>query len=365
MLSMFCLLDNIIFSLQRAGGASVVWQQHLERLLLEKNVKCEFIEYNGAENNIFRKNLSIPNKQIRKYSTHCLFLKRYKNLKNRESIPYIFHSSHYRTINHSLAINITTVHDFTYEFFVKGIRQKIHSWQKYDAIKKSQAIICISESTKKDLLHFLPSIDESRLHVIYNGVDHGYKILNNNQQLINLPFPDKEFLLYVGDRKNRYKNFDLVVKVCSQLKMPLILVGGGALRKDEISMLDEVLGVTNYYSITGVSVEILNEIYNRAFALIYPSLYEGFGIPVIEAQKAGCPVIAYANSSIPEIMGVNDYALSQISVDSVCEVITFLKNRPNEREKVIKEGIENSKRFSWDKTYQNTLNLYKKLYNEK
>lgn len=362
---MFCLLDNIIFSLQKAGGASVVWQQHLKRLLLEKKIECEFIEYEGAEDNIFRKNIFISNEQIRKYNSHLLWIKRYLDLKNTKKECYIFHSSHYRIIKHPLAINITTVHDFTYEFFVKGIRQKIHSWQKYNAINNSEAIICISESTKKDLLHFLPKVDENRLHVIYNGVDSGYKILNNNQRLINLPFPDMGFILYVGDRRNVYKNFNLVVDVCKKIKMPLIMVGGGCLSQKEIFILNDLLGSSFYYSITNVSVEILNEIYNRAFALIYPSLYEGFGIPVIEAQRAGCPVVAYANSSISEIIGTSNYALEKISVNTICEAISFLKNRANERDNVVKLGLENSKRFSWDKTYQETLSLYRKLYYEK
>lgn len=361
---MFCLLDNIIFSLQKGGGASVVWQQHIQRLLQERDVECKFIEYISAETNLFRRDLDIPIDLIAQKKAFLIFLKRYLDISEGMDIPFIFHSSHYRLCTHPNAINITTVHDFTYEYYIHGIRQKVHSWQKKHAIEKAQGIICISESTKRDLLHFLPFINESKIRVIHNGVDERFQILGQYEELIKLPFSKYGFILYVGDRRNLYKNFNLVVNVCKKSNMPLVMIGGGSLSHDETLLLDANLGKSSYYLATGISVEVLNEIYNKAFALIYPSLYEGFGIPVIEAQKAGCPVIAYSHSSIPEIIGTSRYALEHISVDSVCEAVSYLKNRSGERGNVVADGLENAKRFSWEKTYNDTIKFYRELYYE-
>ena len=224
MISVF--LDNIIFSLQKAGGASVVWQEHIGRLLCDNTITSTYLEYDNACENVFRKLLTIPQSLLKVRGTKGLFLKRYLDLNNQDyKSPYVFHSSHYRIDHSPKAINVTTVHDFTYEYFIPGIRKWIHSSQKWHAIKKSDAIICISESTKNDLLHFLPDINEAKIHVIHNGVNCTYRVLSPEDYKLDLPFADKEYILYVGSRLTSYKNFKSVVKVCSVLKIPLIMIG--------------------------------------------------------------------------------------------------------------------------------------------
>ena len=97
---------------------------------------------------------------------------------------FIFHSSYFRISSNPNAINITTVHDFTYEYFYHGLHKWIHCWQKYYAIRKSKYVVCISENTKKDLLNFLPDVDEKKIHVIYNGVSDDYYPWKVRQVLI-------------------------------------------------------------------------------------------------------------------------------------------------------------------------------------
>lgn len=360
---MKCLLDNIIFSLQKAGGASVVWAEHIKRLLYENNVNCQFLEYSNADDNFFRSSLDIPADKILKKSASLLFLKRYIDLCGVEKEPYIFHSSHYRLDKNPNAFNVTTVHDFTYEYFVSGIRKFIHSSQKWHSIRKASAIICITESTKRDLLKFLPEVDESKVHVVYNGVSEQFKRLNSSEYKLSLPFGGYGYILYVGSRLVPYKNFNIVLDVCAHLHIPLLMVGGEPLSRVEKNKMDAKLGKDYYCNYWGTTVSQLNELYNRALLLIYPSLYEGFGIPIIEAQRAGCPVIASANSSIPEIIGDSKYSLDNISANSIVEAISFLNNKPDERENEIELGLKNSMRFSWDITYNQTMQIYNKLYN--
>lgn len=359
---MKCLLDNIIFSLQKSGGASVVWKEHLSRLTEEKDVTNVFIDYKKSWENISRRELKLPENDVRYYSDKLLWVSRYMDLKLNDEGKHIFHSSHYRINKAKDAINVTTVHDFIYEKFVSGLRRIVHSAQKKHAILNSDAVICVSKSTRNDLLRYMPEVDKEKIHVIYNGVNPCYHILTDDKYQHDIPFDTKAYVLYVGMRHPKYKNFSLVVDFCSQKRLPLIMVGGEVLMPDEYRTLTNLLGVGQFKHYRGIDTEFLNELYNRALLLIYPSMYEGFGIPVIEAQRAGCPVIAFNNSSLPEVMGKSPLLLEEISLQSLSrileDVILVQKNRDEE----IARGIQNANLFSWDITYRQTLELYKGLF---
>lgn len=313
-------LDNIIFSLQGSGGISAVWFEHLRRLLSAKDYgnSLKLIEYDTAISNVFRKELQIDDAFIWHGSSKLLKLKRYIDPPLKSvSEPFVFHSSYYRTCSNKNAINITTVHDFTYEYFAKGLAKYLHSWQKYRAIRNAGIIICISENTKKDLLRFVPDTDESKIRVIYNGVSEDYYPINDTRS------NDPSFVLFVGARGG-YKNFDITVEAIKDTSLDLVIVGS-PLSDIEIKYLDSTLGINRYRYAGRISNKELNELYNSAFCLLYPSSYEGFGIPVIEAQKAGCPVIAANRSSIPEIIGDKTMLTNEISPTEILKKSNCLK----------------------------------------
>lgn len=360
------LLDNIIFSLQKSGGASVVWQQHLKMLLQDNEFECRFLEYDNAELNFFRQQLPLNKDLIDIKSSQFLFLKRYLNLNSKNDHKHLFHSSHYRFKSSKNAINITTVHDFTYEYFIKGLAQKVHSWQKKVAINNSNGIICVSQSTKKDLLRFLPYISENKIRVVYNGVDRGFRPLKSDVFFEKKHlFDDYSYALYIGDRRSSYKNFNMAVDACSLLNIPLLIIGGGDLTDVESYYLKSKLRRGNYLLLLDVNIENLNYYYNRAYCLLYPSLYEGFGIPIIEAQSAGCPVVATNSSSIPEVIGNNYMAIENPTPQKIADKIKELSFDSNLRKETIEFGFEKAKGFSWQNTYQETKEFYKELYFEK
>ncbi|MCQ4914109.1 glycosyltransferase family 4 protein [Bacteroides nordii] len=355
------LLDNIIFSLQRSGGISVVWYEFLKRILSTKHkVDLFFLEFVEHEN-IFRIQLDIPKENIFRKKKSFLFYERYFPLQlsfGDSSSCFIFHSSYFRVCSNPNAINITTVHDFTYEYFYRGLHKWIHCWQKYYAIRHSQYIVCISNNTKQDLLKFLPDVDEKKIRVIYNGVsDEYYPLLNINNY--KLPYPVNSYLLFVGERK-AYKNFDLVVKSLKYLTYKLVIVGA-ELEKEEQKLLDKNLSSDNYCHVGRISNYDLNILYNGAVALIYPSSYEGFGLPVIEAQKAGCPVIAYNSSSISEIIGETPLLMHRLDLQELLKKVNMLSDLEL-RKDVIEKGIQNAKRFSWDDMYRKLIDLYLEAY---
>jgi mannosyltransferase len=224
--------DNIIYALQKAGGISVYWSE------LSKRITQYDVDFYGYESdNIFYKNENIVQSQE---SFLPIKLARYLSFQKRLPKGTIFHSSYYRIANQKDVANIVTVYDFTYENYRSGLARYVHSWQKKRAINKSDGIVCISHSTKQDLLKFYPNIKEDKIKVIYLGADENFELLKFPKDELKKVFKeliDKKYVLYVGDRSN-YKNFDIAVKVAQKLDdFTLVIVGGGALSDNENILL--------------------------------------------------------------------------------------------------------------------------------
>lgn len=345
------ILDNIIFSLQRTGGISIVWE-NLIRGISDK-LPINFLEYKYAKNNIHRATLEINEWLIQHRRTPSLILEQFRSPFISADSPFIFHSSFYRFSNHKLATNITTVHDFIYEMTLNrlSLSQKIRCALTNRAIKNSDYIVCISENTKSDLLRLIPDVKEKPIYVIYNGVSTDYHRLSNT-----CDGKYKDYLLFVGGRIG-YKNFDFAIEMAASLKYKLLICGNDLTEK-EIKTLNKKLGPDGYEFHLRPSNKQLNIYYNSVKALLYPSSYEGFGIPILEAQRAGCPVIALNASSIPEIIGETPLLMNSLTESAFKKVLSVLDNYSNTLN-IINSGLENSNRFSWEKM----ANSYQELYN--
>ena len=356
------IFDNIIFSLQHHGGVSVVWHELYKRFLTDPDFDIFFLKFDKY--NSLGKILEDDFVKIIDNNLKGLPIKiqRYLNPTIGIKDKGIFHSSYYRTTSGSNLNNVTTIHDFTYEYYIKGIAKTIHSFQKVRAARNSKKIICVSTNTKIDLLKFCPQIDENDVEVVFNGVSEIYKpIIVTNYELSRLiPFSKKEYILYVGDRRSDYKNFRMAVEACGISKVPLVIVGGGVLTTMEIELLNLLIGFQNYKSLTAISNSDLNLLYNCAAFLLYPTIYEGFGLPIIEAQRSGCPVISSNYSSIPEVAGDGAFLISDITAHKVSEIITQAKSRSAFCRDIVENGYVNSQKFSWDKCYQDTKKVYLK-----
>lgn len=341
--------DNIIFGGQKTGGISVVWYELLSRALRD-NLDVRFVDF-PDNHNIMREKLGdLPN-IIRsvpsRYKKYCKYLP----VLYRSKDPFIFHSSFFRYCPLSNAINITTVHDFTNELFQTGSSARKERWIKKNAIKHSDYIVCISENTRKDFVNFYPSFPKDRIKVIYNGISDDFFMSDTLEWPFD--FPKTNYVLFVGERGG-YKNFKLVTEALKDIDIDIV-VTGKPLSACEITQISQIKG--SYHYAGRVSSAELNILYNNAFALIYPSLYEGFGLPVVEAQRAGCPVIATDASSIPEIIGDKTLLMKTPTPELLIEKLNGLQ-LGDTRDRVVAAGLENSKRFSWEKTYQEYISLY-------
>ena len=353
------LLDNIIFSLQRAGGISAYWSE-LACGLAASGHELLCIEAGRCRNNLFRGQWGDVGGTVRAERVPWQ-LARYMAAPVKGMVGEIFHSSYYRTPSHRVAPVIQTVHDFTYERFWKGAARAIHVAQKRRALLQADAIICVSESTRRDLEIHCPGVDRARVRVIHHGCSAVFHKLADTEAAgtARATVAHSPYLLYIGTRCE-YKNFPVAVETAALSgRHALVLVGGGPLSPTEVQYLDSKLS-GRWRHEQAPSQALLNELYNFADALLYPSSYEGFGMPVLEAMSAGCPVIAVAASSIPEVAGDAAILLPRADAGAMRDALRSLES-DDCRRRLVERGIQNVRRFSWQRCVSETEDLYRHI----
>ncbi len=271
---------------------------------------------------------------------------------------------------------VVTVHDLTPivfpSLFPRGVKGEL-MWQMQKlSLKKANAIITDSESSKKDIVKHV-GVPAERISVVYLAAGEEFKILDNRSSVLGLRskynLPDR-FLLYVGDVTPN-KNLPRLLDAVTKLEIPIVMVGKSLVSKDydtnnpwnkDLIRVNELAkGDKNIIRLGFVSNEDLVGIYNLATVFTMPSLYEGFGLPILEAMSCRCPVVTSKEGSLEEVAGTGAYFVDAYNVESIKRGIEKVFNDENLQRELSRKGLENAKRFSWKKTAENTLSVYRQV----
>jgi len=358
--------DGSIFGQQKIGGISRLGFELIKKMGEHKDIKQFFYRGFHIDNYPFKKEW---------FSKYYGF-KRPDFLKSRifrfldnVGVNYfyninagkdlIYHSLYYRVPPKPKGPVVVHVYDMIQELFSKGGNEKTIQFKK-KSFDLANLIVSISESTKKDLCG-LYSINPDKVIVAYPGVN-GLFFQNNSPA----PKPQKRpYMLYVGSRSYKYKNFNLLLRTFIDreyfLDFDLVVFGG----EKDLSLVEretmKKYNGGNWLKQESGSDEKLAGIYANASVFIYPSLYEGFGIPPLEAMAAGCPVVASNVSSIPEVIGGAGLLFNPNDSNDLAEKIEKIINDKVLASEIIKKGKIRAKQFTWDnmaqKIYQNYLTL--------
>lgn len=260
---------------------------------------------------------------------------------------------------------VVTVHDlFTFKLnYDKKTKEKEMIVLRRIELN-AERVIAVSNSTRNDLLEIIPSLD-SRVVVIPEGVDERFYEENFSSNILAKYGIKTPYILYLG-AADSHKNLPRLVEVFKRLsnKAPHFLVFAGRMTeryKAVIKLTNEINLQDRVIFAGAIEENDISSIYKGADLLVLPSLYEGFGLVLLEAMASGTPVVASNVSSIPEVVGDAAKLFDPYDVEDIYDTIYTVASDSNLREKMRKEGIERARLFSWKKMAQETLRIYEEV----
>jgi glycosyltransferase involved in cell wall biosynthesis len=357
--------DHQIFSIQRYGGVSRYFVELLRGLRKIDAIEADIIApahvnaYLRADDCHFPISFSLAHPKrgmrYRPAITAPLF-----RLANLIGSPDIIHETHYALGSEHIPRRtrmVTTCHDMVFEKhqeWVSGSADR--ATLKRKTLDRADSIICISENTKNDLLDIYPAL-ESKVSVIHHGTDH-----TPAPDTLDLVLP-KPYLLFVGIRKT-YKNFENLLKALGSSKQlrenfQLVCFGGGQFSAEEYQKSKSSgYPPERIHHLAGDDA-MLAYLYKHAAAFVFPSLYEGFGMPLTEAMVQGCPIACSDASCFPEICGDAAVYFNGNDIDSMSNAIERLVDSPRQQSSYISKS--RSSIFSWERCAQETFSVYKSI----
>lgn len=358
--------DYQIFTLQAYGGISRYYVSLAEQLRVLGHSPKIFAPYHCNEYLSKASPEIVEGKRISRKNSKLMRLslpvnQMLSNNRMRSWAPDVAHETYFSMFNASRRScpTVLTVYDMVHEKFPEEFsRWGNISARKRVAVERADHVICISESTRNDLIQAF-DVDESKVSVVYLGFDD---FAESSTHIENVGATSRPYLLFVGNRTG-YKNFHGFLKAFAlspalKADYDIACFGGGAFTAAEMEQI-RTLGLSLDRVVhRGGSDKILGELYSQAVAFVYPSMYEGFGLPPLEAMAKGCPVIVSHSSSMPEVVGDAGCYFDPHSIDDMSSAMEKVVFSSSQRQSLVSAGYNRLRKFSWASCAEKTMDVY-------
>ncbi len=364
------LYDFQIFELQKYGGISRYFIELANSYNNDSDIKvissAKISNNEYLLNNKISDNWVIPLKYIikKQHYIQSKVNRLYTRYKTDNNSIDIFHPTYYDPYFLEYIGNIPfvlTIHDMIHEKFSDMFSPKdLTSFNKKLLAERASKIIAVSESTKQDIIDIL-QVESSKIEVIHHG--SSMTPLSNTTILGDVP---SKYILFVGNR-TIYKNFNRFIKAISPLiyadnDLNVVCAGGGKFNEDEKRILDK-LDIDKKVFQYNINDNTLAQLYKQAIVFVFPSMYEGFGIPILEAFACRCPVVCSNTSSLPEVADDAAIYFDPYDEESIFEAVLRMLNDSELRKNKINLGLQRLESFSWEQAAINTKKVYQKILN--
>jgi glycosyltransferase involved in cell wall biosynthesis len=280
----------------------------------------------------------------------------------------VFHSPDFALAPSQSARTLVTIHDLSFMRVPECSEPSLRTYLNEvvpRSVGRADVVLADSESTRQDVLELL-KVAPGRVQVIYAGVDDGFQpvrdplILEQTRTRYGLP---QRFVLGVGTLQPR-KNYRRLVEAFARLRgqddVRLIISGARGWMYEEIFRRVDELGLTGRVLFPGYVAEgDLPALYSLAEVFAFPSLYEGFGLPPLEAMACGTPVVVSRTSSLPEVVGDAAWQIDPLSVEELAEALGTLLGSSTRRATLVERGLVQARRFAWSEAARKLLELYR------
>ncbi len=288
----------------------------------------------------------------------------------------LYHATHYVLPAVVPCPTVVTIHDIIHLLYPGFLPSRAASFYAQGMFRHSVAradrIVAVSNNTRNDVLDYF-NVDEDKIRVVYNGVEDRFRRPLPEDELrdaLDDAGVHRPYLLFVGNPKP-HKNLDRVIQAYARARSqagfdaPLVCVGARPGSDFKLERRARQLGIADHIRLLGhVDGEVLPALYQGASLLLYPTLYEGFGLPVVEAMASGVPVITSNTSSLKEIAQGYAELVNPLEVQEIARAIErCMGNRDHARQLADRAG-ERSARFRWEEAAESTLGIYREVLRE-
>ncbi len=360
-----------IFSRQSVGGISRYFVELIREFLVAERVDVELSQRWHINEHLreLQDTTELPGKfdpRLRVLRHVLPFLNSDFGLRSRtrtNSTAIVHHTYYSFSSPNGAACLIATAHDVMPELFWNRSHPRVKGLllAKRRTLDAANRVIAVSEHTKRDIVNFYDLDPE-----VVDVIPHGNRMVSSTLDDVrgtSVVQRSKPYLLYVGARGG-YKNWVTLVRAFAESRFlrrefEILCFGGGVFSRTEQELL-ATLGVSDSVSVTAGDDTALAAAYHGATAFVYPSCYEGFGLPPLEAMGCGCPVITSDAASIPEVVGGAGVYFDATDVDSIRSAIESTVESASKLSRLRQAGLDREKQFRWQRTAELTLLTYEK-----